>query len=69
LQNYKWGDGQDIILSKFTKITPVDKYKIGFLPMAFNASGLTENISSLEKLASEQLISLTAQVVHCRFLV
>lgn len=56
---------QDVLITKYTKIVPLDKDNVNFphSPMC-NADGLLENISSLQKVAAEQVVSIKAEVVQ-----
>ena len=56
---------QDIFINKYTKITPLPIDEIDF-PHAeiCNKDGLIPNISSLQKVAGEQIVSLKAEVVE-----
>lgn len=64
LQNFKLYDNKDILLGKHTDIRPIDKESVGFQPVTFTNTGLIENIAALNKLASEQLVSLKAEAVY-----
>ena len=67
LQNFKRTDSsKDIVITKFTKITPLDKDEVAFHfqeDMTVKSADTVVNISSIAKLAPEQLISVKAQVV------
>jgi hypothetical protein len=67
LQNFKKTDSsKDIVITKFTKITPLSKADVGFSfedNMTVKSADAVVNISSITKLAPEQLISVKAQVV------
>ena len=64
IQNYN-RQKQDLLITKYTKIVPLDKDDVNFphTPMC-NADGLLENISSLQKVAAEQVVSIKAEVVQ-----
>lgn len=68
LNNYKQpsnGD-DDFVITKFTKITPLDKNEIDFPfseELTATATGKPLNISLIHKLAAEQLICVKAKVV------
>lgn len=68
LKNYKRPNNQndDFVITKFTKITPLDKKEIDF-PFSEELknieSGKPLNISSIQKLAAEQLICIKGKVV------
>ena len=63
IQNYD-RQYQDVLITKHTKIVPLEKDNINFAhsPMC-NTDGLLENISSLQKVAAEQVVSVKAEVV------
>ena len=56
---------QDVLITKYTKIVPVAAENIDFphTPMR-HADGLLENISLLQKVATEQVVSIKAEVVQ-----
>ena len=67
LQNFKKTDSsRDIVITKFTKITPLNKADVDFNfeeNMTVESADTVVNISSIAKLAPEQLISVKGQVV------
>lgn len=64
IQNYD-RQKQDVLITKYTKIVPLEKDNVNFphTPMC-NADGLLENISWLQKVAAEQVVSIKAEVVQ-----
>ena len=66
IQNYMYDkQKQDVLITKYTKVVPmaVDNVDFPHTPMC-NADGLLENISSLQKVAAEQVVSIKAEVVQ-----
>ena len=56
---------QDVLITKYAKIVPLEKDNVSFPhTLMCNADGLLENISSLQKEAAEQIVSIKAQVVQ-----
>jgi hypothetical protein len=69
IQNYKTNQGMngkdEIILQRFTKFTPLGNTDADFSHNKFlTAVGVIPNITALEKLALEQLVSIKAHVVE-----
>jgi hypothetical protein len=69
IQNYKTNQGMngkdEIILQRFTKFTPLGNTDVDFSHNKFlTAVGVIPNITALEKLALEQLVSIKAHVVE-----
>ena len=67
--NYKTNQGingkDEIILQRFTKLTPLGNTDVDFSHNKFlTAVGVIPNIAALEKLALEQLVSIKAHVVE-----
>jgi uncharacterized CHY-type Zn-finger protein len=54
----------EITVKKFTKITPVEKCKFVFSQELSSSSDAIMSISSVSKLAKEQLVSIKAEVVQ-----
>jgi len=68
LYNYKQPNngGDDFVITKFTKIVPIDKKEIDFSfseELTATATGKPLTISAIQKVAAEQLISREAKVV------
>ena len=68
LDNYKRPNNRDddFVITKFTKVVPIDKKEINFSfleELTTTATGKPLNISAIQKVAAEQLISLKAKVV------
>ncbi|XP_074618443.1 uncharacterized protein LOC141877389 isoform X1 [Acropora palmata] len=68
LDNYKGPNNrdEDFVITKFTKIVPIDKKEIDFSfseELTTTATGKPLNISAIQKVAAEQLISIKAKVV------
>ena len=68
LDNYKRPNNRDddFVITKFTKIVPIDKKEIDFSfseELTTTATGKPLNISAIQKVAAEQLISIKAKVV------
>ncbi len=56
---------KDILLNKYTKITPLQEDEIDFpRTEVCNEEGLLSNISSLQKVAGEQIVSLKGEVAQ-----
>ncbi len=69
IQNYKTKEGingkDEVILQRSTKFTPLGNTDVEFSHNKFlTAVGVIPNISALEKLALEQLVSIKAHVVE-----
>lgn len=58
IQNYD-RQKQDVLITKYTKIVPLEKDNVNFphTPMS-DADGLHENISVLQNVAAEQVVSI-----------
>ena len=68
LDNYKGPNNrdEDFVITKFTKIVPIDKKEIDFSfseELTTTATGKPLNISAIQKVAAQQLISIKAKVV------
>ena len=54
---------KDILLNKFTKIKPIEKSEINFIREEIcNSERLVPNLSSLQNVAGEQVISVKGEI-------
>ena len=64
IQNFQKPD-KDILLNKFTKIKPIEKSEIDFIRAEIcNSEGLVPNLSSLQNVAGEQVISVKGEIAQ-----
>ena len=64
IQNFQKPD-KDILLNKFTKIKPIEKSEIDFIRAEIcNSEGLIPNLSSLQNVAGEQVISVKGEIAQ-----
>ena len=63
--NTKMSNGkQDVVIGKYTRIAPREKGKVDFAySEMITSSGITPNISSLQHVVGEHLVSLKAHIV------
>ena len=66
MKNYKQSNNNDFTITKFTKITPLDNKDVDFAyaeELSLTGTGIPVGISSIPKLAAEQLIIVKGKVV------
>ena len=66
MKNYRQSNNNDLTITKFTKITPLDNKNVDFTyaeDLSLTGTGKPVGISSTPKLAAEQLIIVKGKVV------